>query len=439
MASPELGGYNVPVSAVPFYRGPFGKAQAERLLWRAGLGARPGEAQTLAKRGLDAAVHSLTRPGPMQLVGPEPKDDRGLPLAPVDAFGHDHLWWLDRMVRTTTPLVERMVLVWHDWFATSNSTVASQRLMIQQNELFRSNALGSFDALLKGVTTDPAMLIWLSGNQNVKGRANENYARELMELFTLGADRGAYTENDVREQARALTGWRGSQTVPFRYDSAQHDTGTKIVFNQSGNFDWQDACRLCLAHPLHPSYFVTRMWSYFVPTPPSKATIDGLVQVYAGRNIRPVVEAILKHPDFHTGPRMVKPAVVYNAGLLRTLSRGIDTAQWWQLDQSAGMRLFYPPDVAGWRNHRPLDTGTYRARWFIAALVQGASEPAGSPRDPGKLLDRALGFWGSPTLSAPTRKALTEFARTQLAHHSAGVVETALRRLVATSPDLHTA
>jgi uncharacterized protein (DUF1800 family) len=181
------------------------------------------------------------------------------------------------------------------------------------------------------------------------------------------------------------------------------------------------------------------MWSYFVPTPPAKATVDGLVQVYEGRNIRPVVEAILKHPDFHTGPRMVKPAVVYNAGLLRTLSRGIDTAQWWQLDQSAGMRLFYPPDVAGWRNRRPLDTGTYRARWFIAALVQGASEPTDSPRDPGKLLDRALGFWGSPTLSPPTRKTLTDFARTQLAHHRAGVVETALRRLVATSPDLHTA
>jgi uncharacterized protein (DUF1800 family) len=429
----------VRVSDVPFYRGPFGKPQAERLLWRAGFGARPGEAEALARRGLDAAVHSLTRPGPMQLVGPEPKDDRGLPLAPADAFGHDHLWWIDRMVRTTTPLVERMALIWHDWFATSNSSVASQRLMLQQNELFRSNALGSFDTLLKAVTTDPAMLIWLSGNQNVKGRANENYARELMELFTLGADRGAYTETDVREQARALTGWRGSQAIAFRFDQTQHDTGAKTVFNQTGNYDWQDACRLCLAHPLHPSYFVTRMWSYFVPAPPDQATIDGLVQVYKGRQIRPVVEAILKHPVFHTGPRMVKPAVVYNAGLLRTISRGVDTAQWWQLDQSAGMRLFYPPDVAGWRNHRPLDTGTYRARWFIAALVQGAAQPADAPSDPAKLLERALGFWGSPTLSAPTRTSLTEFARKQLAHHRAAMVETALRRLVATSPDLHTA
>ena len=112
--------YNVPMSLVPNYRGPFGKAQAERLLWRAGFGARPGEAEALAKLGLDRAVKSLTRPAPTQLVGPEPHDDEGWPLAPADAFGHDHLWWLDRMVRTTAPLVERMTLVWHDWFATSN-------------------------------------------------------------------------------------------------------------------------------------------------------------------------------------------------------------------------------------------------------------------------------------------------------------------------------
>jgi uncharacterized protein (DUF1800 family) len=311
--------------------------------------------------------------------------------------------------------------------------------MLQQNELFRANALGSFDALLKGVTTDPAMLIWLSGNQNVKAKPNENYARELMELFTLGADRGAYSEQDVREQARALTGWRGNANAGFRYDPAQHDAGLKTVFAKTGAYDWQDACSLCLAHPLHPSYFVTRLWSYFVPTPPDKTTVDGLVQVYAGRQIRPVVEAILKHPDFHTGPRMVKPAVVYNAGLLRTIGRGIDTAQWWQLDQSAGMRLFYPPDVAGWRNRRPLDTGTYRARWFIAALAQGTSQPTDSPSDPTRLLQRALQFWGSPTISATTRTSLTTFARKALAHSRAAVVETALRRLVATSPDLHTA
>src|SRR3954466_15164170 len=219
------------MTAVPVYKGPFGKEQAERLLWRAGFGAKAGEAEALTHKGLKHAVHALTRPAAYQLVGPDPHDDKGRPLAPYDAVGHDHLAWLDRMVRTTAPIVERMTLVWHDWFATSNQGVAPQRVMKNPNELFRAQALGSFRDLLLGVTQDPAMLVWLNGNQNVKQKPNENYARELMELFTLGANRGAYTETDVREQARALTGWRGNvvnrQSTGFTYDANRHDTGTK--------------------------------------------------------------------------------------------------------------------------------------------------------------------------------------------------------------------
>ena len=136
----------------PVYRGPFDAPQAERLLWRAGFGPRRGEAEALAKQGLDGSVHALLHPGNERLVGPQPHDDKGLPLAPYDAWGHDHLWWLDRMVSTSRPLVERMALVWHDWFATSNDGVGSQRLMLQQNQLFRDHAFGSFDKLLLGVT-----------------------------------------------------------------------------------------------------------------------------------------------------------------------------------------------------------------------------------------------------------------------------------------------
>ncbi len=120
-----------------------------------------------------------------------------------------------------------MTLIWHSWFATSNQGVASQQLMLNQNDFFRGNALGSFADLLMGVTKDPAMLIWLNGNQNVKGKPNENYAREMMELFSLGADRGAYTETDVREQARALTGWNGS--VNKRRSSAASRSSTAVT------------------------------------------------------------------------------------------------------------------------------------------------------------------------------------------------------------------
>jgi hypothetical protein len=116
---------------LPSYRGEFGVAQAERLLWRAGFGPRKGEARALASLGLDGAVHSLTHPGPEKLVGKAPVGDKGRPLAPAHAYGHDHLWWLDRMVRTSRPLTERMTLVWHDWFATSNTGVNSQALMLR--------------------------------------------------------------------------------------------------------------------------------------------------------------------------------------------------------------------------------------------------------------------------------------------------------------------
>src|SRR3954454_8330620 len=172
---------------LPVYNGPFGQVQAERLLWRAGFGVRPDEAYQYSKLGLHGAVRRLTNPGPEKLRGPKPQDDRNRPLAPYDAWGHDHVWWLDRMVRTSRPLVERMTLVWHDWFATSLDGVGSQKLMLNQNKLLRRLALASFDTMLHEVTRDPAMLLWLSGTENLKWSPNENYARELMELFTLGA------------------------------------------------------------------------------------------------------------------------------------------------------------------------------------------------------------------------------------------------------------
>src|ERR687885_1341571 len=137
--------------AVPVYKGRFGKPQAERLLWRAGFGPRPGEAEELAQLGLDGAVHRLTHPISQRLVGPKPHDDKGNPLAPRDAWGHDHCWWLDRMVRTQAPLVERMTLVWHDWFATSKGGVP-QGLLLRQNALLRRHALGSFEALALAIT-----------------------------------------------------------------------------------------------------------------------------------------------------------------------------------------------------------------------------------------------------------------------------------------------
>jgi uncharacterized protein (DUF1800 family) len=432
------------------YARTFGPEQAERLLWRAGFGPRKGEVAKLAKLGVQAAVRSLTRPPAEQLVGPAPTDEKGLPIAPLDARGHDHLWWLDRMVRSNRPLVERMTLVWHDWFATSATGVVSQKLMLDQNATLRSNALGSFRDLLLAVTRDPAMLVWLSGYKNTRFSPNENYGRELMELFTLGADRG-YGETDVREQARALTGWRSSYAkgvgaYDFRYEPRLHDDGSKTIFGRTGNFDWQDACRLCLEHPSHASFFVRKLWSYFVPTPPGGRTQAALERLYRdGYAIQPVVEAILVHPDLYLGPRMTKPPVVHTAGLLRASGRGIDTSLWWRLDTLAGQRLFYPPNVAGWDDTRWLDTSSFRGRWFVAlTALQPYQAGSGATSDPQKLLDRARDFWAAPTLTPETTKVLITFAKAALPQarrlgDAPTLVENALRQLIAVSPDYQTA
>ena len=185
---------------------------------------------------------------------------------------------------------------------------------------------------------------------------------------------------------------------------------------------------------------MNKLWSYFVPTPLDSATAAALQALYTGRQILPVIEAILMHPSFYTGPRMIKPPVVYNAGLLRMRGRYIDDSIWWSLGQSAGQQLFYPPDVGGWDYTRWLDTATFRARWLMAAIVQGPSTPLSSPSDPAKLVQRTAQYWGFPTLTPETETLVAAFAKAQLGRSNAApLVETAMRRLVATAPELQSA
>ncbi len=440
---------------IPVYRGRFGAKQAERLLWRAGFGPRSGESKKLARHGLKRAVYSLTRPkGSTRLIGPVPHDDDGLPLAPGDAWGHDHLWWLDRMVRSNRPLTERMALIWHDWFATGD--VGQGRLNLAQGDLFRRSGLGSFEKLLLEVTRDPAMLVWLSGIDNDKWSPNENYGREMMELFTLGAD-ARYSENDVREQARALTGWSADWDDNvglnnFRFEPDRHDYGSKTIFGKSGDFDWEDSCRLCVTHPDHADYFVNRLWSYFVPVKPPKKTLRALNNLYRKKNyaIRPIVEAILMHPALYEGPRMVKPPIVQSAGMLRARRSGVKRESWVWISEEAGQRLFQPPNVAGWDEERWLDTARISGRWSGAGNITDAAEidtdKYSATEGPEAAVDKALRFWGKPTISKTTRSELLRFARQVEDTATAGwqqgtyrgLRQNALRMLIAASPDLQT-
>jgi len=448
-----------PASApkVPVYTGTFGLREAQRLLWRAGFGPKPGQAEQLAAKGLVAAVRSLTRPtGTASLVGAAPTVN-GKPLAPSTSWGHDHLWWLDRMVRSDQPLVERMTLVWHDWFATSNRDVDNAKLMIAQNETLRRRALGSFTDLAADVTVDPAMLVWLSGIANRRQAPNENYAREYMELFTLGADRGAYTETDVRTLARAFTGWVATWTdgvgfENFRFDPSRADTATKTLwagtsYARTGPFGWRDAARLCLENPYHRSFFVLKLWSYFVPSPPSASTQAALESLYesSGRSIAQVVEAILLHPDLYQGAPLVKPPVVYNAGLLRAFGQAITDDTWYWRGEQAGQRLFLPPNVSGWNDRAWLDTSSIYGRWFMAqhvlrTTVRMPENYAGSTETPEQAVAIARAAVGNPALTTETSNALLAFAQMTAplwwgdplyrAHR-----QNALRQLIASSPD----
>jgi uncharacterized protein (DUF1800 family) len=402
------------------------------------------------------AVRSLTRPhGAAQLIGPQPHDANGNPLAPFDRYGHDHLWWLDRMVRSNQPLIERMTLILHDWFATSNEKVDNARQMIAQNELLRANCLGSFADLFQAITVDPAMLVWLDGSGSAPPAPNENYGREMMELFSLGADRGAYTEHDIREQARALTGWTNDYSdtagnVNFRFVAENHDGNPKTVFGQTGNFDYRDSVRLCVGHPLHASFFATKLWSCFIPVAPSASKMARLSHTYTsnGYSIRAVLEAILLDDLFYRGPAMVKSPVVLLAGMLRGVKRGIDTDEWVGYADQTGQRLFYPPNVSGWPKRRWLDTSRYKGRWDAAAAVIRPSfaDPAKRhrPTTPRGAVQNALASVGSPLLTRATSDYLLGFARSTApkgatASQMQAWRHNALRQLILASPDYQVA
>jgi hypothetical protein len=442
-------------SPIAVYTGPFGAAQAERLLWRAGFGPRPGQAAELAKLGLEQAVLSLTRPtGTAPMDGPEPNDG-GDPLAPYDRWGHDVLYWLDRMVRSRHQLVERLALVFHDWFATSNDAVGSNRFMLDQTNVFRAHGLRNFKGMVRAITQDPAMILFLDQASNRKHAINENYARELMELFTLGADRGAYTEDDVRELARSLSGWDYDWSGElgahnFRWDEQDRwDPGYKTVFGKRGRWTWEDACTMVVDHAKHPSFFVAKLWSYFIPMAPDADTAAKLEALYkgSGYEIRPVLEAILCSPKLHEGPRMVKPPMVLIAGMLRARRRGITANHWTWVSDGAGQRVYYPPDVAGWDDKRWLDTNTTLGRWeAVETALQGDTEAPGSStypaESPAEAVAKARAFWGSPTLTPASVSALQAFATAAIPPTAAPWLraqrQNALRQLIAGSPDYQT-
>lgn len=400
----------------------------ERLFWRAGFGPSAADRKRFRREGLGAAIEHLLKPPTRGVLrGPSPgvEDRNGTlrPLRPHEEYGHDVLWWLDRMVRTRAPLVERMTLNLHDHFATSNEGLADQWLSLRQNELLRRHALGDFGTLAHGILHDFAMQFWLSLIGSHRDAPNENFARELMELFTLGS---GYTETDIREAARALTGfefdWDGEYSDPgrYRWNREAWDPGAKRIFGRSGRHGPDDVIDLCLGHPAHAPFLCRKLWSYFSPAEPPGATLAQMVAAYtaSGRRLVPVLRVILRSRAFYDNldePDLVKPPVVFLAGAMRATGTFVRSGDWVWLLFGMGQAPFYPPHVGGWdQNESFLSAAAYVSRSHAVAYLLGEHgfRDGDVPADEtaAAALAGAKRFAGSPWTSTATDARLARLA-----------------------------
>lgn len=366
-------------SALESYPGPLNERLAAHLLRRAGFGGSPDDVRRFAGMSVNAAVESLVRfpstggmPQPDDLYSPvgllQQYGPRGL-----RAMGDDQrrelnkqiavsefrssralqLWWVNRMLATPAPLQEKMTLYFHGHFTT---TVLQKRvspvMAFNQNQLFRSYALGNLRELTRNVSKDPAMLVYLDGASNLKAHPNENYARELMELFTLGVDN--YSEEDVRNSARAWTGWRYSRfTEEATFDPAFHDDGVKTFLGQTGNFSGDDIVNIIFSQPQCARFFANSLLSAFVYNAPEPQLVDEVAKLLRRHDyeLAPVISALLRSNVFYSDRAyraLVKSPVEFVVGTYKTL--GVAQADMSVLPvlRQMGQELFYPPNVAGW-------------------------------------------------------------------------------------------
>src|SRR6185436_10294959 len=213
------------------------------------------------------------------------------------------LWWANRMLASKRPLEEKLTLFWHGHFATGENKVRDYRMMLRQNEMFRANASGTFRDLLVGILKDPAMLVYLDNGENIKKHPNENFGRELLELFTMGV--GNYSEHDVREAARAFTGWTNDVLV-FKFDRDQHDFGEKTFLGRTGPFDGEDIIDTILAQPVTAEFITAKLYRYFVREEVSPVVRTGLGRTFrdSGYQIKPLLKQVFLSRDFYSPPAM---------------------------------------------------------------------------------------------------------------------------------------
>ncbi|MCA9221811.1 MAG: DUF1800 domain-containing protein [Planctomycetales bacterium] len=354
---------------------PWDRRRAAHLFRRAGFGATAAELVEAVSIEPAVVVEQLV--GSASDSGTERSDPASDALArAVLATGDPHqlgAWWAYAMLGTPTPLVEKMTLFWHGHFATSAEKVTDAELMFRQNRLLRQHALGDFAALTHAVARDPAMLIYLDSATNRKAHPNENFARELMELFCLGE--GNYTERDIQELARCFTGWEIRQRS-FRFNRYQHDAGDKSILGRTGPFPDSEAVDVVLDQPAATQFIVGKLFRFFVADEPAPtaALLQPLADDLREHNwdVRVVVRRMLGSQLFFSDivrGRKVRSPVDLILGLLRPLQGSTNTYQVAEDLERLGQGLFFPPNVKGWDGGRT---------WINSASLLDRSNAVGS-------------------------------------------------------------
>lgn len=349
---------------------------AAHLYRRAAFGASPAEIERAVKEGFPATLDRILRPSPETHSRDELIADLGLEFARENEVFKLRGWWLYSMLQSGYPLRERLTLFWHNHFATSINKVRSPELMLLQNQLIRKYSLGSFRSFLKDMGRDAAMLIWLDANQNVKAHPNENYAREVLELFSLGV--GHYTEKDVQEAARAFTGWHADpSTQQFWFNAEEHDDGEKTILGNKGKWNGDDVVRIVLERPDAARFIVGKIYRDFVSeTEPPKPLLEPLAERFRKSNydIADLVKTILSSRLFfseHAYLKRIKSPVEFALGAVKAAWPGpVAPTDLVTFLESMGQALFAPPNVKGWPGGKVwLNDATLLARNNFAEWV----------------------------------------------------------------------
>jgi uncharacterized protein (DUF1800 family) len=345
--------------------------EARALLSRSGFDPRQSEVSLLvglshreaAQRLVQEAKIAPVQPMPafvgQSMITPNQRRDmteeqrREYRAIDVQRINELSSWWVQQMLVTPTPLAERMTLFWHNHFATQSQKVRSAWWMAQQHHALRANALGSFRLMLGDIAKSPAMLVYLDGANNRKQAPNENFAREVMELFTLGE--GKYAEDDIKQAARAFTGWSvDGETGKFIFRPALHDTEPKRVFGQTGNFDGDAMLDILLAKPEAARFLVSKLWREFVSTQPDERQVERIAARFrqSGYDISVAMTELLSLPEviaLEKRGTLVKSPAEFVVGTVRRFEVSIaDPAPLAFAMAALGQSLFNPPNVKGW-------------------------------------------------------------------------------------------